>query len=222
MRTKLLLVKLHKKALEQQKMVQKALYAIYSYTGIKESITSSDFLYSDVTVQKLHNAKLQLLQQKSTLFLRQAKLSATAIKQIDMVAEYEKEPDQDIIRAGIAFTLPLFNQNREQEKLYLIKAQKAQKEYEALYRAWQLQLHSLQKETSNIKKQLAILKRLQKEQQEILKLYLQSYAINKTSLLEILKLKNELLDTQREYYKNMMQLNFNVIQLRYLQGEYDE
>ncbi len=222
LRTKLLLKKLHKKELEQQKKLQQALYDIYSYTGIQEPVTSSSFLYSDVTFQKLHNAKLKLLKQKSALFLDIANFHTTPIQRIDFVAEYEKEPDQEIIRAGIAFALPLFHQNQEKKRLYLLKARRAQKEYEALVQALRFRLQSLYKQAQNMQKELTLLRSIQKEQQELLQLYLQSYAISKTSLFDILKLKNELLDTQREYYTKMMQLNFTIIKIRYIQGEYDE
>ncbi|WP_200764016.1 TolC family protein [Nitrosophilus alvini] len=203
-----------------------AYYKLFSLSGIEEKFTlKTEFIYKfdDIPESKTVNSPdIEILRKKRDQYIKEAKLQSRLIKEIDLFAEYENEPDQSIMRAGVAIELPLFNRNKEEAQLARIKALQASFEENYLETGQSKRIESLYASLRNLKKMYEMQKELLKQETELLKLFEEGYRISKGSLLDLLDAKNRLLDTKRKLLTLQKQANSHIIELNYLQGRYYE
>ncbi len=169
-------------------------------------------LNPDIIKAKLEQKKLN----------KEAKVLSHSIKSIDVLFGYEKESQDKIISLGAGLTLPIFSISKKQAQLAYIKANQNALELEQLKTKQELQKITLKNSLSTLIKQYNSLKTQKVEQERLLTLYEEGYQISKGSLLELIEVKNTLLQTSKNLLDIQKEANFKIIELNYLQGLYNE
>ncbi|WP_187646894.1 TolC family protein [Nitrosophilus labii] len=198
---------------------------LLSIAGIKKKVALKDaFLYdfSSIKLKNLKSPEVKIASKKREFYLKEAKISKRLIKEIDIFAEYEKEPEQKIARFGVALELPLFNLKKEEEQIARIKALQSLFEGDYIKNFQSIKIDSLRESLKNLKNIYHQQKKLLKKEMELLELFKEGYAISKGSLLDLLDAKNRLLKTKRKILSVMKKCNDYIIELNYLQGFYNE
>ena len=151
-----------------------------------------------------------------------AKVKENSVEWIDLFAEYEKEPLQDINRVGVSIPLMLFNDKSEERQIAKLNAYNTELMMEQ-------STNQQNMEQRRLKQEIAYLERLQQSRQKILRtelellgMFEESYKISKINLLELQNIKNKVIATKKELIDLSTNLQSNIINLNYLQGTYNE
>lgn len=208
--------------LEHQKEAMKSYDALREYAGIMEEISiDSQHLFTRMQDEK-SSPELTLLSAENTLKASQAKLETRVIESIGVFGEYEKEPDQNIYRAGISIPLPLFNTKNEEKVLQAIQTRQNALFLKAHNDRLGLHKKRLLREIASLESLLQQRQENLKNAQELLLMYRDAYAIANVNLLELYEIKNRRLAIQEEIISLQSQINRSTIEFNYLQGSYNE
>ncbi len=191
----------------------------------KEPLLEAKFIYQvlrDFNSSKSLNPELIKIQKEADRFENEAKVANHGIKSIDISAGYEREPDDKILSFGASIALPIFSRSKERVQLARIKANQNAYELEQIKIKEKLQKSALIKSLSTLKEQYSALLNQQEAQERLLKLYQEGYEISKGSLLELIDVKNSLLETGKNLLDTKRDANLQRIQLNYIQGTYNE
>jgi cobalt-zinc-cadmium efflux system outer membrane protein len=207
---------------ESQKEAVKSYDALREYAGFSEEIAVDDdtnfIRFGD---EKL-NPDLALLTSENDLKASQAKLETRVIESIGVFGEYEKEPDQNIYRAGVSIPLPIFNTKREEKSIQELQIRQNALFFKAQNDRLGLRKKSLIKEITSLEILLQQRQKNLKNAQELLGMYQDAYAIANVNLLELYEIKNRRIATQEEIISLQSQMNRSTIEYNYLQGAYNE
>jgi hypothetical protein len=210
------------KRAESQKEAVKSYDALREYAGFSEEIAVDDdnnfIRFGD---EKL-NPDLALLTSENDLKASQAKLETRVIESIGVFGEYEKEPDQNIYRAGVSIPLPIFNTKREEKSIQELQIRQNTLFFKAQNDRLGLRKKSLIKEITSLETLLQQRRENLKNAQELLGMYQDAYAIANINLLELYEIKNRRIATQEEIISLQSQINRSTIEYNYLQGAYNE
>lgn len=210
------------KRAESQKEAVKSYDALREYAGFSEEIAVDDdnnfIRFGD---EKL-NPDLALLTSENDLKASQAKLETRVIESIGVFGEYEKEPDQNIYRAGVSIPLPIFNTKREEKSIQELQIRQNALFFKAQNDRLGLRKKSLIKEITSLEILLQQRQKNLKNAQELLGMYQDAYAIANVNLLELYEIKNRRIATQEEIISLQSQMNRSTIEYNYLQGAYNE
>ena len=183
------------------------------------------FIYP-VSVPDLKNTQpapgQQLLSAKERLYESQYAMYQKSFQRYDIVAGVEEEPDQTTGRVGVDIPLALFNTRKEERTLAKLKMHRAKLRNEQLT----IEIEAQKKIHLNTIKALAdqyrALKRLQREQQELATLLEEGYRIAKSSVFDLMRAKNSLIETRKALLKTEKEINEQTIALRFLTGAYND
>lgn len=191
----------------------------------KSDPLESVFIYpvlEDFNSSKTSNPTIEKMQKLEQLLKDEIKVANNGIKSIDISAGYEKEPDDKILSLGASISLPIFTTSKEQAKLASIKQRQNSYKLEQLKISEELQKEAFLKSLSTLKEQYSSLLTQQDAQERLLNLYQEGYKISKGSLLELIDVKNRLLQTSKNLLDTNRDTNLQRIQLNYIQGTYNE
>jgi len=165
---------------------------------------------------------LKLTQKKEELARAKLAIASHTIENIELFSEIEAEPDQDVFRFGISIPLPIFNQKSEEKQLAKLRMNNQKM-------ALDFQKKSLKLEVAQLKNEIAMQYELQAkqkvligEQNELLSIYQQGYAIAKVNLLRLNTLKKALLSSKAQRLEAKFAIERNTIKINYLQGAYND
>jgi cobalt-zinc-cadmium efflux system outer membrane protein len=154
--------------------------------------------------------------------LAMAKINENSIESIDLFAEFEKEPEQDISRIGLSMPLALFNNKSEERRIAQLNAEQSE-----LLRTQLTDQQSM--EQRRLKQELVYLERLQQRTERVLEtelklldMFEESYKVSNTNLLELQNIKNGVIATKKELIDLSKNMQSNIVHLNYLQGAYNE
>jgi len=164
----------------------------------------------------------RILLAKKERFAAEVEANDRTFKSFSLYGELEKEPDQSIARVGVSFPIPFFNQNREEKALAKIKMRQTELDREQLIARQAMQKKSLAVSISELNSQYYALKKLEREQNELLGLFEEGYRISKGSLMDLMITKRRLIETRKEMLKTKKVLNEEKIELNYIQGKYND
>ncbi|WP_281950926.1 TolC family protein [Nitrosophilus kaiyonis] len=217
------LLELQSSLAKQQKKAQTALFKLYRYATINKKVDESRFLYKidDFKLENIDFSYFNYLDRKKELFLQKAKVDSKNFTKVDFILNYENEPEQDIFRAGISFELPFFKKDAE-KKRNLVLAKEVEEKKRYLKKELNIYKDELKKKYDLLKSRYFILQKAKNELQELLNLYIQSYKIDKSSLLELFQTKNELIGVNNKLLQTIYEINLLVIESNYLKGRYDD
>jgi cobalt-zinc-cadmium efflux system outer membrane protein len=208
--------------LEHQKEAMKSYDVLREYAGIIEEIPiDSEHLFTRMQDEKL-SPELTLLSAENTLKASQAKLETRVIESIGVFGEYEKEPDQNIYRAGFSIPLAIFNTKNEEKVLQVIQTRQNALFLKAHNDRLGLHKKRLLREIASLESLLQQRQENLKNAQELLAMYQDAYAIANINLLELYEIKNRRITTQEDIISLQSQINRSTIEYNYLQGSYNE
>lgn len=198
-------------------------FSLLDYAGSTKEV-EIDFTYNFSKEQKANALNPDLLyykqQQNESLALSQ--VNSNKLEFIDLVGEYENEPDQDIFRLGASIPLALFNTNSQEKRIAKLEADK----FSLLV---QSKNAKLKMQISKLEKTNAMLNSLRKQHQntlelqlQVLKMFEQGYKIANVNLLELQYIQNKLIKTEESLIDVETSLNENAIWHNYITGAYNE
>ena len=144
------------------------------------------------------------------------------LRRIDFMLEYEKEPDQEIYRAGVA--IPFVNDEmvREQKRLAIMQERvlklKLSKNRYKLF----TQLETLKQNAKLLQAEIEESRALLSQEREALRLIVKSYELQAATITELLQARQSLLKAQHALLQSRYELQKRIIHIRFIQGEYDD
>jgi outer membrane protein TolC len=185
----------------------------------------ANFIYDFSTATKESNSSnpsmIKLEKQRQRTLLKSKSLNH-AIKSFDLFGEYEDEPDGDIGRVGVALAIPLFKQNSKEAELAQIESTKISLIQKSKEIEQKVQTRYLKSSILNLKQQYLSLKEQQNREQQLLKLFEEGYKISKGSLLELIEVKNRLIQTRQRTLLVQKEANIKQIELNFIEGRYND
>ncbi len=223
-RTETLALKTQMYTIKQQ--VSTHYYQLLAIAGFRKKVSlGKRFIYS-VSSKTKHSSKLspqqQILQAKEKLYQSDLSMNQSSFQNYDVYAGMEKEPDQSILRLGINIPLAMHNDRSEERMLAKLQGQQTKLDREQLSLNVHSQKQMLKAAIGELSAQYNALKMLQKEQQELTSLLQEGYKIAKGSLFEMMSAKNKLIQTRKALLQTQKIINDQKIELRFLQGDYND
>ena len=165
---------------------------------------------------------LKLAEKKEKVALAQLAVDSHNIKSIELFSEIEAEPDQDVFRVGISLALPIFNQKSEEKQLAKIAINNQKLALLSRKKALSLELAQLQEEIAVLEALKVNYEALILEEEQLLAMYQEGYAIAKVNLLKLNMLKKKLLENRERLLEATLAIEKNIIKINYLQGGENE
>jgi len=190
--------------------------------GIGKKIPiAADHTFSLKQHKKQHPS-LSLLLFRERVAQMRAQTTTKIVPSIQLEAEFEKEPEQDITRLGIGVPLPLFNRKAEEKEIAKLSVQKER----FTLKKFRQKLFMKRKKLYEMRKYLKDLKQsnsnLIAEHRQLLKSFQEGYKIANINLLELQSVKRELIKVQKRQIAIQKALDANTINLNYLNGAYND
>ncbi len=212
--------------IEQKLSVKKRYFALLSLSNIVDNIDlDAEFIYdvSQNIDSKIYNNPSLLKGKKEVdKFEKEVKTFDHKIKSIELFGELEKEPDQDVKRVGVSISIPLFNLNSKEAQLSKIRATKSKLMVKELKIRQQLEIKNLLFSISNLKSQYTLNKTQYLKLNKLLALFEEGYKISKGSLLELIDIKNRVIQKRKKLFQIQKEINLKQIQLNFIQGKYND
>lgn len=201
-------------------------YQLLALAGVSKNISlEKKFIYS-VSSQTKNSSKLtpkqQILEAKQKLYQSNYTMNKSSFRKYNLYTNIEKEPDQSIIRIGINIPLSIYNNRNEERMLAKLKIQQTTLDNEQLNINIVAQKKMKKVAIRELSNQYYALRSLQKEQKELSSLLQEGYKIAKGSLFELMTAKNKLIQTRKALLQTQKLINNQKIELRFLQGYYND
>jgi len=201
-------------------------YQLLAIAGFSKKISlDKRFIYSVSSKTKSTSRlspKQQILKAKKKLYQSDYTMNQNALRNYDLYAGIEKEPEQSILRVGLNIPITINNDRSEERMLAKLKMQQNQLDNKQLSINVRSQKRMIKAAIRELSQQYYALKTLQAEQQELTTLLQEGYKIAKGSLFQLMTAKNKLIQTRKALLQTQKMINDQKIELRFLQGDYNE
>ncbi|WP_297525435.1 TolC family protein [Sulfurovum sp.] len=209
-----------------KQQLAKLYYQLLAVAGLTQKVSlEKKFIYSIFSKTK-SSAKLspqqQILKAKEKLYRSDYSINQSSFRNFDLYAGVEQEPDQGIVRVGVNIPLSINNDRSEERMLAKLKMQQTQLDNEQLSINTRSQKQMFKAAIRELSQQYYVLKTLQNEQQELTTLLQEGYKIAKGSLFQLMTAKNKLIQTRKALLQTQKMINDQKIELRFLQGDYND
>ena len=197
------------------------LLEVAGYTKEIELNHNYDFnLQSDSKSSK--NPDLEYINSLQNEAITSSKVNSNKLEYVDLLAEFENEPDQDIFRVGVSIPLVIFNSKKQEMQIAKLESSKAK--FIAKKHLGEITLNRLK-----LTQQRDLLKSLEAKniktlstQEKLLKMFEDGYKIANVNLLELQNIKNRVIKTKESLIKIKFALDVNAINTNYISGAYNE
>lgn len=199
-------------------------FSLLNYAGINEEIViedNYDFAINE-NMETLENAKIKLLKSQKNQALSRVKLNENSIEFIDVFAELENEPQEDIFRIGVTIPLAIFNDKSEEKMIANLEVSRVELMMHNENNRLKMDFLKLQKQRKSLRKLTENSEKILKTQAQLLRMYEEGYKISNINLLQLQDIKNKLIQTKRTLIQINTQSNQNKIYTNYLQGKFNE
>ena len=201
-------------------------YQLLAIAGLSKKVSlDKQFIYpisASIKSIKKQNTKQQILQAKAKLLESQIRMNESSINSYDVYTSIEDEPDQSIIRVGISIPLPLFNDKSEEKMLAKLQREQLTLDSEQLSLNLHSQKEMIKASLKELNNQYYALKTLKKEQQTLNTLLQEGYKIAQGSIFVMMNTKDKLIQTQKALLQTQKAINTQKIELRFIQGDYND
>jgi len=201
-------------------------YQLLAIAGLTKKVhLEKQFIYpisSQILTSSHTNPKQQILQAKEKLLESQIRMNESSIESYDLYSSIEDEPDQSIVRVGISIPLPIFNDKSEEKMLAKLQREQLTLDSEQLEIDIFTQKERLKSSIKELNNQYQALKTLKKEQQLLNDLLQEGYKISQGSIFIMMNAKNRLIQTQKSLLQTQKNINNKKIDLRFIQGQYND
>jgi len=207
-----------------------AYYNLLTLSGLNEEVSLDDEYYFSLypmgTLQVEHdiqnNPNLIMLKSQQNTALAQAILDSNKVEWINIFAEFESEPEQDITRFGVNFPLAVFNTKSQEKQIAKLQSSKAQLLIQNQETKLNITMSRLQKERSSLEILQSKNQEILVSEEELLKMFLDAYKIANINLLQLQDIKNKVISTKRALIQTKTALDKNAITQNYNQGQYND
>jgi len=201
-------------------------YQLLAIAGLSKKVSlQKSFIYS-VSSNTKSSSRLspqqQLINAKEKLYQSDLTMNQSSFRNYDVYAGMDKEPDQSILRFGVNIPLSINNDRSEERMLAKLKMQQTQLDKKQLNINVRSQKQMIKAAIRELSAQYHALNALQKEQQELATLLQDGYKIAKGSLFQLMAAKNKLIQTRKALLQTKKMINDQKIELRFLQGDYND
>jgi len=201
-------------------------YQLLAIGGFKKKISlSKKFIYPvgvKVKNKKHLTSKQKILHAKEKLLLSQMHMNESSINAYTLQGGIEKEPDQSIIRLSISIPLPIRNNKEEEKVLARLQMQQLKLDNAQLEIDSHAKKQMLQASINELFFQYKALTILKREQKSLNALLLEGYKIAQGSIFEMMNSKNRLIQTKKALLQTQKMINTQTIELRFIQGDYND
>lgn len=201
-------------------------YQLLSIAGMTKKVSlQKQFIYpiSSLTQTNSHtNPKQQILQAKEKLLESHISMNESSIESYELYSSIEDEPDQSILRLGISIPLPIFNDKSEEKMLAKLQKEQLNLDKEQLEIDIFTKKKMIKSSIKELNNQYQALKVLKKEQQLLNDLLQEGYQIAQGSIFMLMTAKNRLIQTQKSLLQTEKNINHKKIDLRFIQGDYND
>ena len=199
-------------------------YNLLAFAGLKQQrAIEADYNF---TLQKngesFASPELSFLGAEKKVAIAKAQLNANKLEWINMRAEFEKEPDQNIYRVGVNIPLVIFNAKKEEKQIAKLQAQTKAFLYKQKENANKFRLKKIARLIEKLTALQKSTKELLSSQNELLLMYEEGYKIASINLVELQLIKNQMISTQEKLINIQTQKEKNIIRYNYLTGAYNE
>ncbi len=200
-----------------------SLYNLLGFAGFtKEIELGSDHTEQLANNDRQNNPLLQLQRSKADLARSRERLFSNKIEWVNLYAEYEGEPNDDIYRVGVSIPLALFNTKKEERTKAMLEAKRATLLAENTKRSVDIRLKALEKQREVQQKLIERLKEALKEGKELLELFEEGYRIANIDIVQLQQVKAALIKTKAALINAKAKYERNIIETNYLQGKYND
>ncbi len=198
-------------------------FELLKLAGIKDEI-ELDFKhnFNIETSLKQINPKIAYIKSLQEEAIASSKINSHKVESIDIVAGYEKEPEESIYKVGVSIPLVLFNKKSQEVRISELEADKAELLIKSENTKIKIQLSKLQKQREILLGLASQNKQLLKTQTKLFEMFKDAYKIANTNLLELQNMKNKLIKTKENLIKIKTALNQNAINTNYITGVYND
>jgi hypothetical protein len=201
-------------------------YQLLAAAGFRKKISlDKQFIYA-ISSKTKNSSKLspaqQILEAKEKLYQSDLSMNKSSFQKYDLYTGFEKEPYQTITRVGVIVPLSIHNDRSEERMLAKLKGQQVQLEQEQLSLNVHSQKQMFKSSLRELSMQYQALLMLQKDQKSLTALLQEGYKIAKGSLFQLMTTKNRLIQTGKSLLQTQKMINDQKIELRFLQGDYND
>jgi len=201
-------------------------YQLLAAAGFEKKVSlEKRFIYS-VSATTGQSSKpspqQQILKAKEKLYRSRLLMNESGFRDFDLYSALEREPDQSIIRVGVNIPLNINNDRSEERMLAKLQMQQVALDNRQLAISQKSQKEMLKSAIRELSQQYHALKSLQKEQKELVALLEEGYRIAKGSLFQLMTEKGRLIQTSKALLQTQKMINNQKIELRFLQGDYND
>jgi len=200
----------------------RAYYKLLRLSNITQDIDIDTNYIFELKSKSTLNPQIEVLQSAVLKAEQEAILNSNKLEWIDLVAEYEAEPNDDIFRFGVSIPLTLFNTNTERKEIALLEAEKQGTLVLAKQTIVAFELKQLVRELDELKILKQTHEELLKNEIELLKMFEEGYKIANVNLLSLQQIKNSVIQTKENILNIELSLQLNIIKTNYLQGSLNE
>jgi len=202
---------------------QRQYYALLKNAGITEevSLDTEHTFYND-HANSLKNPELLQLQKRQESALANAQLNTNKVEWMQLVGEYEKEPQQDIFRFGASIPLAFFNTRSQEKQIATLEAKRSEMLNTNAQNQLDIEMKRLAFESDALAELQKIDEEILKDEEELLKMYESGYKIANINLLALQDAKSRLIETKERLIKIKIERDRNAIIQNYLQGNYND
>ncbi len=202
---------------------EQAYYTLLAEAGITEEIAlTGTHRFTLQHTARSENPELALLHAGIDVARYKARVDSRKVTSFSLFTEYEKEPDQDIVRAGIRLPVALFNRGEAERKIASLSIRQRTYAIER-YKAKNAILQKrLRRERTLLLRLRDDTRQLLREQRSMLKMLEEGYKIANVNLLELQEVKNSMIQTRKRSIEIATKLDLNTIRQNYLNGVYND
>lgn len=201
-------------------------YQLLAIAGLNKKVSlEKHFIYS-VSTQTSSVAKTspkeQILEAKKKLLESKIRMNESSINSYEVYGGIEDEPKQSILRVGVSIPLPIWNDKSEEKSLAKLQMQQLSLDKEQLNIDLNSQKEMIKASIQELSEQYHSLKTLKAEQQILNDMLQEGYKIAQGSIFVVMSSKNKLIQTQKSLLQTQKAINNQKIELRFIQGQYND
>ncbi len=201
-------------------------HQLLAIAGLRKKVKLTQrFIYpvsAKIRIRHTPSPKEQILKAKIERYRSEYRINQSRLRNYELYAGAEREPEQSIFRVGVSLPLPLFNDRSEERALAKLKMAQTRLESQQLALDTKAQKQILRSSIRTLTAQYHALKALQKQQKELVALLQEGYEIAQGSLFELMGEKQNLIQTKKALIETDKMRNEAIIALHFLQGTYNE
>lgn len=222
LQAKIALSSLSSQVATQKYQQTKSYYELLKQSNITKDIDIDKNYIFDLKNEKTISPELDVLAQSSLNAQSKAALNSNKIEWIELLAEYESEPNEDIYRLGLSIPLAIFNTNSEAKEIALLQAKKQDSLIVSKEVMVSFELKQLFRELNELKLLKQTHEDVLSDELELLDMFEEGYKIANVNLLSLQNIKNSVIKTKENILNIELTKQRNIIKINYLQGSFNE